>query len=105
MTYTIRRTELADSQIRNTVLYIAERFGTDIALNSLEELEKSILSLAKTPYIGVQPRYLVLKRQGYRVLILKKNLVFYKVNEELQEVMIYAVIDHRQDYLNILKGL
>ena len=51
------------------------------------------------------PRYAVLKRQGYRVLILEKNLAFYKVNEEQREVIIYAFVDQRQDYLNIIRGL
>mgnify|MGYP000264949034 len=41
----------------------------------------------------------------YKVLILEKNLVFYKINEEKKEVVIYAVVDHRQDYLNIIRGL
>lgn len=47
----------------------------------------------------------MLKRQGYKVLILKKNLVFYKINEEKKEVTVYAVVDQRQDYLNIIRGL
>ena len=47
----------------------------------------------------------MLKRQGYRVLILEKNLAFYKVNEEKREVIIYAFVDQRQDYLNIIRGL
>ena len=46
-----------------------------------------------------------MKRQGYRVLILEKNLVFYKINEENKRVIIYAVVDQRQDYLNIIRGL
>lgn len=51
------------------------------------------------------PRYPILKRQGYRVLILKKDLVLYKINEAKKEVIIYAVVDHRQDYLNIIRRL
>ena len=47
----------------------------------------------------------MLKRQGYKILILKKDLVFYKVNEADREVVIYAVVDQRQDYLNIIRGL
>ena len=35
------------------------------------------------------------------VLIFEKDLVFYKVNEARKEVIIYAVVDQRQDYLNI----
>ena len=69
------------------------------------EYEKKILELGNDPYIGTDPRYLVLKRQGYKVLILKKDLVFYKINEENKTVIVYAVVDGRQDYLNIIRGL
>lgn len=55
--------------------------------------------------MGTDPRYLVLKRQGYKVLILEKELVFYKIDEENRKVIIYAVVDQRQDYVNIVRGL
>ena len=48
---------------------------------------------------------MVLRRQGYKVLILEKDLVFYKVNEAEKTVIIYAVVDQRQDYLDIIRGL
>ena len=38
-------------------------------------------------------------------MILEKDLVFYKINESKKEVIIYAVVDQRQDYLNIIRGL
>lgn len=53
----------------------------------------------------MDPKYMVLKRQGFKVLILEKDLVFYKINEKEKVVTIYAVTDHRQDYMKILKGL
>lgn len=105
MKYNVIRTDVADSQIRNIVLYVAEKFGNDIALEKLNDLEKNILALGDNPHMGATPNYLVLKRQGYRVLILEKDLVFYKINEEKKEVIIYAVADQRQDYLNIIRGL
>lgn len=105
MKYKVIRTETADAQIRKIILHVAENFGTEVALKKLDELEQSILDLGNYPLKGVEPRYLVLKRQGYKVLILEKNLVFYKVNEEKREVIIYAVVDQRQDYLNIIRGL
>lgn len=105
MKYNIIRTDVADAQIRSIILYVAEKFGNEIALQKLNALEKSILALADNPDIGTEPRYLVLKRQGYKVLILEKDLVFYKVNESKKEVIAYAVIDQRQDYLNIIRGL
>ena len=105
MKYKVIRTETADAHIRKIVLYVAEKFGSEVALKKLEELEQSILELGNHPSIGLEPRYLVLKRQGYKVLILEKKLVFYKVNEDKKEVIIYAVVDRRQDYLNIIRGL
>lgn len=105
MKYTVIRTDTADEQIRQIILYINETFGSEVALQKLEELEKNILSLGDHPNLGMVPRYSVLRRQGFKVLILEKNLVFYKVNEEKKAVIIYAVVDQRQDYMNILRGL
>ena len=105
MKYEIVRTDTADAGIRKIVLYISQNFGNEVALEKLNEIEHSILELGKNPYIGIEPRYLVLKRQGYKILILEKDLVLYKIDEDCQKVIVYAVVDQRQDYLNILSGL
>ena len=105
MKYRVERTDTADSLIRKIVLFIAENFGNDVALEKLDYLEESIMNLGDNPYIGVQPRYNVLKRQGYLVLILGKDLVFYKVDDDKKVVTVYAVVDQRQDYLSIIRGL
>ena len=105
MKYSVIRTDTADEHIRNIVLYIAESFGRDVALDKLADMEERVLALGDNPYMGTEPRYRVLKRQGYRVLVLEKNLVFYKIRDDKKEVIIYAVVDQRQDYVNIVKGL
>ena len=105
MKYNIVRTDTADAGLRKIILYIAQNFGNDVALQKLDEIEDRIQQLGDNPDLGINPRYLVLKRQGYKVLVLEKDLVFYKVNEARKEVTIYAVVDQRQDYLNIIRGL
>ncbi len=105
MKYRVVRTDTADEQIRKIILYINENFGAEIALQKLDELEESILHLGENPDIGTIPRYHILRQQGYRVLILEKKLVFYKVDDEIKRVIVYAVVDQRQDYLNIIRGL
>ncbi|MBR6156036.1 MAG: type II toxin-antitoxin system RelE/ParE family toxin [Lachnospiraceae bacterium] len=105
MKYKVERTDMADSLIRKIVLFIAENSGNEVALDKLNYLEESIMSLEDDPYIGAVPRYNVLKRQGYLVLILEKDLVFYKVDEKRKLVTVYAVVDQRQDYLSIIRGL
>ena len=105
MKYEVIRTDTADAGIRKIILYIAQNFGNTVALEKLDEIEKRILQLGEDPYIGTNPRYSILRRQGYKVLILEKNLVFYKIDEANKQVVVYAVIDQRQDYLNIIQGL
>lgn len=105
MSYEVIRTDTADAGIRKIILYIAQNFGNAVALEKLDEIEERILGLGTDPYIGIEPRYLVLKRQGYKVLVLEKDLVFYKIDEENKKVIVYAVVDQRQDYLNIVRGL
>ena len=105
MKYEVIRTDTADSLIRKIILHIAENFGTDVAMEKLDNLEAAIMNLGENPYIGVEPKYNILKRQGYLVLILEKDLVFYKVDDSKKQVVIYAVVDQRQDYLSIIRGL
>ena len=81
------------------------RFGADVALEKLDKMEEQIMMLVDNPYMGIDPKYMILRRQGYKVLVLEKNLVFYKVDEVKKVVTVYAVVDQRQDYLNIIRGL
>ena len=103
--YTVLRTDTADALIHKIILDIAEKFGADVAIDKLDELENQIMLLADNPYMGTEPRYMILRRQGYKVLVTEKNLVFYKINENQKVVTVYAVLDQRQDYLNIIRGL
>lgn len=61
-----------------------------------------IKKLASKLYIGSYPRYSTLKKQGYCVLSVQRHLVFYKVDEEKKQVMIHAVVDARQHYVNLI---
>ena len=103
--YSVIRTDTADSLIHKIILGIAEKFGAEVALEKMDELERQIMLLADHPYMGTDPRYMILRRQGYKVLITEKNLVFYKIDEKEKMVTVYAVVDQRQDYLDIIRGL
>lgn len=105
MKYEVIRTDRADADLRGIILHIAETFGDEKAIEKLNEIESNIRNLEITPYIGAKPRYPVLKRQGYRILIMEKNLAIYKVDEKEKKVIIYAVVDQRQDYINIINGM
>ncbi len=103
MKYSIIRTDKAEEQLRDIIFYIAEDSGSvEVALGYLDKLEKNIMNLADFPYTGVKPRYSILRKQGYLVLNVERNLVFYKVDEEKKIVIIYSVMDGRREYQNLI---
>lgn len=103
MPYTIKRTAKADEQLRDIVFYRAEVTGSvDAALDLLETMEKEIALFASFPESGAPPHYATLRTRGYRVLIVEKQLVFYKVDPETKTLVIHAVVDGRRDYLNLI---
>ena len=103
MKYNIIRTDKADEQLREIIFYIADDSGSiDIALNYLDKIEKAISSLEEFPMSGSMPRYSILKKQGFRVLVVEKHLIFYKVYEDKKEVVIYAVVDGRREYRTLI---
>lgn len=103
MKYKIVRTDKADEQLREIVFYIADDSGSiDIALNYLDKIENAISRLEEFPMSGSEPRYSILRKQGYKVLIVERHLVFYKVNESEKIVTIYAIVDGRREYKNLI---
>ena len=103
MKYKVIRTDKADEQLREIIFYIADDSGSiDIALNYLDKIETAIKRLEDFPNSGSIPRYSVLRKQDYRVLIVERHLVFYKVNDKEHVVTIYAVLDGRREYKNLL---
>lgn len=87
MEYEVIRTDTADAGIRKIILYIAQNFGNEVALEQLDYIEKKILELGNDPYIGTDPRYLVLKRQGYKFLILKRIWFFIKLMKRIKRLL------------------
>ena len=103
MKYRIIRTDKADEQLRDIIFYIADDSGSiDVALIYLNKLENAINRLEEFPMSGSEPRYSILRKQGYRVLIVERHLVFYKVNDNEKIVTIYAIVDGRQEYKNLI---
>lgn len=103
MKYSIIRTDKADEQLREIIFYIADDSGSiDIALKYLNKIEKTISSLEDFPMSGSIPRYSILRKQGFRVLVVEKHLIFYKINEDKREVIIYAIVDGRREYRNLI---
>lgn len=103
MKFQIFRTDKFEEQLRDIIFYIANDSGSiDIALNYLEKIETAVNRLEDFPESGSTPRYSVLRKQGYKVLIVERHLIFYKVDNENHIVTIYAIVDGRREYKNLI---
>ena len=103
MKYKILRTDKAEDQLREFIFYIADDSGNvDVALGYLDKVETAINRLRDFPELGSIPRYSIIKKQGYRVLIVERHLVFYKISEKDKLVIIYAIVDGRREYRNLI---
>ena len=103
MAFRILRTDKADAQLRDIVLYRTELTGrAESGLALLDELEAGFNRLSAFPESGSPPRYAALRARGYRVLIVGKILAFYKIDRAAETVTIYAVVDGRRDYMNLI---
>lgn len=103
MAYRIDRTDKADEQLHDIVMYRVELTGdVDSGLELLNLIEKEINRLSDFSEMGAPPRYAALRARGFRVLIIEKYLVFYKVNHANEQVIVHAIIDGRRDYLNLI---
>lgn len=103
MKYKLLRTDKADDQLREIILYIADDSGSvDVALNYLDKIETAINRLEDFPLSCIIPRYSILRKQGYRVLIVERHMVFYKIDEKNRVVTVYAIVDGRREYKNLI---
>ena len=97
--FTVNRADIVESQLADITSYLVARTGsTRAALDVLGRLEMAFENLARFPYLGVVPRRPSLSRRGYRMLVVGRYLVFYKVREDCREIMVYGIFHGAQDY-------
>ena len=105
MPYAATSTDKYDDEVFETVLHIASAVGDKKpALDNLDEIEKHTLILADYPEAGSLPRNAVLRKQGYRVLVVAKHhSVFYKIDRNKKEVILYHLVDTRRNYAKLIR--
>ena len=103
MKYTVNLSPEAVKDINGIYEYIAIALGEkDIAVNMINLIEKSILSLDEMP-----GRYKIYdnepwKSRGVHIMPVKKYLVFYVIDENNYAVNVFRVIYGSRDIENVL---
>ena len=95
-------TPIASEDIEQIFSYISEQlFAEKAATELLDKIEASIMRLTEFPFSGSLAIDEILKRKGYRKLIIDNYIVFYLVDEK-KVVIIMRVLYGAQDYSRIL---
>ncbi len=102
MSYSIKRTDKFNDQLIDIIMYIGDAFSKKEAVDYLDYLENIIDSLKEFPYMGLVPRYQAISKQGYRALICKQNIIFYKVDEVNKEIMLDIIVSSKRNYINLI---
>lgn len=101
--YNIDLTNLAKSQLISIKHYIENELNTPQTANKLiDSIENSILSLETFP-----DRYPIISEspwngEGVRKFVVKNYIIYYKVFDKLQKVIILAIVNEKKDQKNEL---
>jgi len=79
-----------------TKIYI--EFERDIANSLLNELEEKIKSLESMPFRGSLRKIGIFANQGYRQLFVKNFSIVYKVDIQLNQVVIITIRYSKSDF-------
>ena len=103
MAYKLLITKEANNDINEIIGYIVNILKNPIAAgNLLDDIEKSYTVISDNPSAFSLCNDSRLRNDGYRKIIVKNYIVFYKVNEEQKTVYIMRVIYGRRDYSKIV---
>jgi len=103
MSYQILRTDKFNDQLHEIIHYITDDAGdVDVALRVLDKIEHTMMRHSDTQLNGSHPRYSILRKQDYRAETIDRHLIFYKVNEPQNQVILYAIADGRREYLRLI---
>ena len=102
MGYKIVRTDKFNDQLTDIIMYISDAFSKKEAVDYLDYLESIINNLKDFPNIGVVPRYQAIAKQGYRAIICKQNILFYKVKEDSKEIILSIIVSSKRNYINLV---
>lgn len=103
MTYKINITKIAQNDLHNAALYIANTLNNKAAANRLlDAADKELSSLADFPERNALVHDTFLASNGIRMQQIKNYLAFYVIRQK--SVTILRIIHSRRDWITILKN-
>ena len=97
--YSIRLLALAEQDFSEIIEYILAE-NPSAALAVAEEIEHQLKLLESNPNLGRIPNEEDLQKLGYRYLVVRNYLIFYKF--EGQTIWVYRILHGARDYKPLL---
>ena len=104
MSYKIRIVKPAQLEMREIYRYIAKELqNPDAAARHIALIDAAIVDLKENParYPLVRDAYLA--SRGYRMVAVKKHLIFFIVRENERAVLVMRVLCGRRDWMRLLE--
>lgn len=99
MKYRVVQTAIFQNQLKELLLNLSQEYSKKVALEYDLFLRQQIKMLEEFPYLW--PLDGVEEFQNYHLLISKKNIVFYRIDEEKKIVICEIIASSDQNYLNL----
>lgn len=97
-------TDTTNGDLLDKTFYVLEQSKEkEVALKFAAELREQCAALSSFPERGAYPKDRVLKSAGYRYLMHKEYLFFYRVLGE--SVYIEGIFNAKKDYMRVLKRI
>ena len=99
MKYRVVQTAIFQNQLKKLLLNLSQEYSKKVALEYDLFLRQQIKMLEEFPYLW--PLDGVEEFENYHLLISKKNIVFYRIDEEKKIVICEIIASSDQNYLNL----
>ena len=99
MKYRVVQTAIFQNQLKELLLNLSQEYSKKVALEYDLFLRQQIKMLEEFPYLW--PLDGVEEFENYHLLISKKNIVFYRIDEEKKIVICEIIASSDQNYLNL----
>ena len=75
------------------------------AVRIKEQMKKAALQIAEFPYSGVAVPDEKISKMGFRMIVVEKYLMLYKVFDDECRVLFYRVLNGKRDYPHLITKL
>jgi len=101
--FEIKITDEARHDLEKIYDYISLELKNDIAAKKLiRKIRDSIIRLREFPYMSELLKDEILRKKGYRKIVIDNYIVIYKVNKDERSVIIVRIIYNRRQYQDLI---